>query len=196
MQMQMQMAVDVVERQAGGAESFKLRVDFRAQLFAQAAIEKITETDADGVVGKFAARVDQAGNFFRRQRGMSAQQSQMQADAEFWIFLCQLDRFVEARFVHHQAGGGQNAFAMRADDGFVDGMRTAEIVGVDNEAAAAMRLRIVKAVHSLERSCAGRQPAQPGLENQKEFCRIRCSRIGCGPKTLNCPRSNFCSNRQ
>ena len=41
MQMQMQMAVDVVERQAGGAEFFKLRVNFGAQLFAQAAFEKI-----------------------------------------------------------------------------------------------------------------------------------------------------------
>ena len=32
MQMQMQMAVDVVERQAGGVEFFKLRVDFGAEL--------------------------------------------------------------------------------------------------------------------------------------------------------------------
>ena len=36
MQMQMQMAVDVVERQAGGVEFFKLRVNFGAELFAQA----------------------------------------------------------------------------------------------------------------------------------------------------------------
>ena len=47
MQMQMQMAVDVVERQAGGAELFKLRVDFGAKLFAQAALEKITHAGAD-----------------------------------------------------------------------------------------------------------------------------------------------------
>ena len=70
MQMQMQMAVDVVERQAGGVEPFKLRVDFGPQLFAQAAVEKITKAGADGIVGKFAARVDQAGDFFRRQRGV------------------------------------------------------------------------------------------------------------------------------
>ena len=52
MQMQMQMAVDVVERQAGGAEFFKLRVDFGPELFAQAALEKITEAGGDGVVQK------------------------------------------------------------------------------------------------------------------------------------------------
>jgi hypothetical protein len=48
MQMQVQMAVNVVERQAGGMEPFKLRVDFGPELFAQAAIEKITKTGATG----------------------------------------------------------------------------------------------------------------------------------------------------
>ena len=52
MQVQMQVAVDVVERQAGGVEFFKLGVDFRAQLFAQAAIEEITQAGADRVVGR------------------------------------------------------------------------------------------------------------------------------------------------
>ena len=52
MQMQMQVAVDMVERQAGGAEFFKLRVNFGAQLFAQAALEKIAEAGGDGIVRK------------------------------------------------------------------------------------------------------------------------------------------------
>ena len=42
---------------------------------------------ADGTVGKFPARVDQAGNFFRRQRGVPMKQRQMQSDAESWDFL-------------------------------------------------------------------------------------------------------------
>jgi len=137
MQMQVQMAINVVERQAGGVEPGKLRVDFRSQWFAQAAIEKITKTGADGIFRKFAPRVDEAGDFFRRQRGVPAQQCQMQADAELWIFVCQFNRFVARGLVHHQAGAGQNAFAMRADDGFIDGMRTAKIVRVDNQTARA-----------------------------------------------------------
>ena len=36
MQMEMQVAVDVIQRQAGGVEFFKLRVDLGAELFAQA----------------------------------------------------------------------------------------------------------------------------------------------------------------
>ena len=92
--MQVQMAVDMVERQAGGAEFFKLGVDFGAQLFAQIALEKITEAGSDRFVAEFTARVDEAGNLFRRQRGMSHQQSQMQADAQSRVFLCQLDGLV------------------------------------------------------------------------------------------------------
>ena len=40
MQMQVQMAVNVIERKAGGMKPVKLRVDFVAELPAQAAIEK------------------------------------------------------------------------------------------------------------------------------------------------------------
>ena len=53
MQMQVQMAVDVVERQAGGAEPVKLRVNFLAQLFAQVALKEIAEPGARRVVGEF-----------------------------------------------------------------------------------------------------------------------------------------------
>src|ERR1035437_678214 len=63
----------------------------------------------------------------------------MQADAEFGILLCERNRFIKPRFVHHQARGGQNPFAMRADDGFIDGMRTAKIVRVDDEAPGGIR---------------------------------------------------------
>ena len=41
MQMQVQVAVDMIQGQAGGAESLELRVDFGAKLRAQAALEKI-----------------------------------------------------------------------------------------------------------------------------------------------------------
>ena len=66
---------------------------------------------------------------------MALQQRQMQADAEFWIFLRQFHRFVKTGFIHHQAGGRQNAFAMRANDGFIDRMRKAKIVGIHDQAA-------------------------------------------------------------
>ena len=56
MQVQVQMAVDVVERQAGGAELLKLRVNLPPQLLAQTALEEIAEPGAGGVVGEFPVR--------------------------------------------------------------------------------------------------------------------------------------------
>src|ERR1035437_9179221 len=66
---------------------------------------------------------------------MSHQQSEVQADAEFGIVLRQFYRFIETGFVDNQTRGGQNAFAMGADDGGVDGGGKAEVVGVDDETA-------------------------------------------------------------
>ena len=85
MQMQVQMAVDMVKRQAGGAEFCKLRVNFRAQLFAQAALKKITKTGGDGIVAEPAARIGQTGDFSRRQGGFTAKQRQVQANAQPWV---------------------------------------------------------------------------------------------------------------
>jgi hypothetical protein len=59
----------------------------------------------------------------------------MQADAQFGILLRERNRFVARRLVHHQTGGGQNPFAMRADDGLIDGVGAAEIIRVDDEAS-------------------------------------------------------------
>ena len=49
MQVQVQMAVDVVQGQAGGAEPLKLRVNFLPQLLAQTALEEIAEAGAGRV---------------------------------------------------------------------------------------------------------------------------------------------------
>src|SRR5437870_2283097 len=53
MQMQVQMAIDVVEFQARGAEFFKLRVDFLSQFVVEASPEKISDADFRRAVGKF-----------------------------------------------------------------------------------------------------------------------------------------------
>ena len=133
--MQVQMAVDVIERQAGGSEAGELLVNFRAQLFAQSTLEKITKANARRIFAELTARIDEAGDFFRRQRGTSAEQCEMQADAELRVFFRQRDGFGAIGFIDHQACTGQNAFAVRTDDGFVDGARAPEIVGIDDEAA-------------------------------------------------------------
>lgn len=63
----------------------------------------------------------------------------MQADAEARIFLCQLNSLIEAGFVDHQTGGGEDAFAMRADDGLIDGLGQPKVIRIDNEAVRSLR---------------------------------------------------------
>lgn len=53
-QMQVQVAVDMVERQAAGMEFIELCMNFSAKLFLQVMVEEIFHSDADGAVGKFA----------------------------------------------------------------------------------------------------------------------------------------------
>ena len=60
----------------------------------------------------------------------------MQTDAQARILARQGDRFVGGGFIDHEAGRGQDALAMGANDRLVDGMGTAEIVRVDDQAAS------------------------------------------------------------
>ena len=189
----MQMAVDVVERQAGGVEFFKLRVDFGAKLFAQAALEKIIHADADGRVAEFAARINEAGDFLRRQRGMAHAAKSDAGRRRVLDFPSRVRRPRRSRFVHHQAGGRQNAVAMRADDGFVHRRRKAEVVGIDDETARRLQ-DYHNGPHVRIKSCR-RQNRSQDCENQRELLRL-AQLIGCAPNTLNFPRSSFCTSRQ
>jgi len=120
--MQMQVAIDMVQRQAGRAEFCKLRMDLRPQWFTQAALEKIAETGRHGFLAELTSSIDQPGDLFRWQGGASAHQRQMQTHPEPGIFMRERYRFIEARLVHHQTGGGQNAFTMSVDNGFINGV--------------------------------------------------------------------------
>lgn len=67
MQVQVQMAVDVVEGQTGGVELLKLGVNFPSQWLAQTALEEIAEAGAHRVVAEFPFRIHQSWNVFGRQ---------------------------------------------------------------------------------------------------------------------------------
>jgi hypothetical protein len=135
MQMQVQVAIDMVQRQTGGAELFKLGVNFRAQLLAEALLEKIAKRRAGGIIAEFHVPINQAGYLFRRRSGMPAQKSEVEANAKTWILTSQGDGLGASRLVHHETGGGQNALAVRANDSCVNTGGAAEIVGIDDEAA-------------------------------------------------------------
>jgi hypothetical protein len=120
MQVQVQVAIDVIERQPGGAELSELGVNFLPQLLAQAPVKEVTEAGARRVGGELPLRVYEPGNFCGRQGGMAAEQRQVQSDAQRGILPGQLHRLFESRLVHHQAGGGEDPLFMRPDDRFVD----------------------------------------------------------------------------
>ena len=131
----MQVAVDVVQGQAGGTELLKLGVNLAPQRFAQTALKEVAEPGACRVVAEFTSGVHQSGNCVGRQGRMAAQQRQMQPHAQRRILVGEGDGLLKGGFIHHQAGGGEYAFAVGADDRLVDRGGTAEVVGVDDQAA-------------------------------------------------------------
>jgi len=89
---------------------------------------------------------------------VAAKQSQVEADSEPGIFSCESNGFIECGLIHHQAGSGENAFTMGANDGLIDGGRAAEVIGVDDEAT----------------------------RKSRNFCLSRGRSAGCGTGSGNC----------
>jgi hypothetical protein len=135
MKVKMEVAVDVVHQEAGGTEFLELGVDFGAQLFTQVPVEEIVEANARRIFRELLTCVHESGNFFEREGGMAAEEGEVEADAKGGRLASEGHRFVKGGFVYHEAGGGEDAFAMSADDGFIDGMRAAEVVGVNDQPA-------------------------------------------------------------
>ena len=134
---EVEVAVDVIERKAGGVEFFELGGDFVAELFSAAWGEEKFHAGGGGVFGELAGLCYQSRNFFGRKSRASANQGEMKADAEAGILAGEFHGAGGCRFVDHQACGGEDAFLVGANDGFVDGIGAPKIVGVDNQAALA-----------------------------------------------------------
>src|ERR1051325_9224916 len=133
MQMEMKVPIDMVEWQASGAELVKLRLDFGLQLRTQISAREVAKADPHRATAEFLLAVYQTGNSCWRQGGMAAEQRQMQAHTQLRMFPRQRDGFGIGGFVHHQAGAGQNAFAMRANHCLIDTLGAAKIIGVDDQ---------------------------------------------------------------
>ena len=132
MQMDVQMAVDVVQLQAGGVKFRELLLHFRPQLAPAFRLEKIPPTRRRRVFGKSSVHAGQMRDSLRRQRRPSADQGEMQSHAESRILPRQPDRLAGCRFVDHQAGAGQNAVAMRPDHRLINRGRSPKIIRIDN----------------------------------------------------------------
>jgi hypothetical protein len=134
-EVEMQMAVHLVEGEAGGVKSFELGGDFGAELFAEVAVREITEPSAGGVGTEISFGINEARNAVVGQGGAAAKQGQVQADTESRILTGQFHGFSARRFVDHEAGGGEDAAAVGLDDRLINARRTPEIIGVNNQTA-------------------------------------------------------------
>ena len=107
-----------------------------AELELEAFLKEVMQARGDGRIVELAAFIDKVGNFQRPARRAAANEREVQADAERRVRLRERYSLGERLAIHHQARRGENAFAMRADDRFVDRARTAEVIGVDDQAAS------------------------------------------------------------
>jgi hypothetical protein len=57
----------------------------------------------------------------------------VQSDTELRIVVYELGGCFRRRLAHHQAGAGDNAFAVGAGDAFVDAGAEAQVVGIDDQ---------------------------------------------------------------
>ena len=136
MQMHVLVRIRVAERQAGGGEGGELRADLRGELAADARAGGVVDAEAELVGGEPAVRVHQIGNLGRRQHGGAFDHHQMQPDAQVRQGARAPHGIGGGRAGHHQAGGVQDAGAVRTLDGFVDRWGEAEIVGSECGCAA------------------------------------------------------------
>src|SRR5213082_357050 len=139
MHVKVKVPVDMVELESGRVEFFKLSLDFPLHLRAQAFAKKVTNAGRNRAVAEISFVIDQAGNFTGFEGRGSTNQADVQADSEPRILPREFNCLVRRPAVYHQAGRGENAFAMGAEDGLVDGARPAEVVGVDDEPADSLR---------------------------------------------------------
>jgi len=140
-QMDVLVAVDVVEPETGGAERLELRADFRGQFAARGGRKIKAKSGAHHVGVEGAIRANEGGHFARRQQRHAVRQHQMQPDAQFGQSLGALHRIRRGGGADHQARDGQHAVAMRLFDRLVHGDIAAEIVGADDKALFALSSR-------------------------------------------------------
>jgi len=124
--------VDVIERKAGRAIGLELRLDFCCDLPAHRRARKYLEPETRHVIAKSPGRIDEVRQASRRQDGVALDQHEMQADAQSGQPAGARHRILDRGTADHEAGGGQDAVAMRNFDRIVDLGSKPEIIGGDN----------------------------------------------------------------
>ena len=149
MDVEVQMAVDMVEV----ADQLEMALDLRAQLVghrgAHRAVEEIAHPRADRIVDELARRVQRGAEPRRVEDTASLADDGMQPHVERGIVARQFGGGARSRLRDHQARAAQNPVAMRAHDAGVDLGRQAEVVGVNDQALQTATPRLSKNTGSI-----------------------------------------------
>src|SRR6266702_2054931 len=128
MDVKVMVPVDVVEREAGGAEGIELRPHLGGELTARRRRKEEAEPLGKRIGAKAPVAADEGRNALRRQHWSAVDESEMQPDPEPLQVAGARDGVGGARLGDHQAGTGQDAVAMAAFHRLVDGKVAPEII--------------------------------------------------------------------
>ena len=143
MHMQVQMPVDVREREPRVAKTVELGADLGAELRASAARELVPQSRPDRRLRKAAAPVHEGRNHGRGRGRGAGNEDEMQPHGEPGTGARDGDGFRRGLARHHEAGARQDAVIVRLEDRAVDAAGETEIVAVDDEPLQARSSRPV-----------------------------------------------------
>src|ERR1700678_3717030 len=130
--------IDVRDGDARRLNLANLRGCLKFDLFRiQAADECAGSEGFKPVAEASAARIclRNGGELLSIENGLAVDQNNMTAYAETRNCRCPTNRIVEGACVRHQRRGAYNSASMSFDDGAIDAVGEAKIIGVDDQAA-------------------------------------------------------------
>ena len=133
MQVEMMVAIDVVEVEPGPTERGKLCADLGLRLRLRTAAEVDASAHAHGIARKASIGTNQIRDLLGRQRRPAVDQHEVQPDGETRQAPCALDRIRRGGRRHHQARGCQDAVEMAELDRLVHGNGQPKIIGGDDQ---------------------------------------------------------------
>src|SRR5205809_704249 len=120
------------EAEARGGERRELRLDLAPELGstgAQEILPRVADAGVDGRTPKGTVRGDEVGDLRRRGGGPALGEYEVEPDGEARRLARELHRFLDGVARHHEARAGEDAVAVRADDGGVHLGGGPEVVG-------------------------------------------------------------------
>jgi hypothetical protein len=129
------MHVTVYMRQAQACSGKALKLSFKLdrQFSTGRTTEGVPQAGTPGLGEEDAVRVSDVRHLIGWQRSSTTGYYHVQSDSERWCLSRHVHSFVYRVAGHHEAGTSQDTLPVCAHDGLVDAVRSAKIVGIQND---------------------------------------------------------------